>query len=214
MDGVCGWRGQTLRNLTDNRHHQQPHAQAKGAELLQVQPLLFPHPNLPPSHNGSHRSHSAEETQLWDQHHLTGDGLCTAGCTGSTEKASPACSPGLQLLGLERFVHFEMLSSVHWRCCCWHTEVSEEQMETDTPHLCTGTGHRASSTLGCSKPPSSITNTNVPAGSCSEPDPLRGSLRAVLSSFQPQSHKSAATERWEEAREELKTGAPLQPHSS
>lgn len=49
-----------------------------------------------------------------NQHHPTGDGLCIVQAARAGEKASTACSLRLQLLGLERFVHFPELSPLHW----------------------------------------------------------------------------------------------------
>lgn len=48
-------------------------------------------------------------------------------------KASTACSLGLQLLGLERFVHFKKLSFLHSSFCCSHTKVSVEQTGDSHP---------------------------------------------------------------------------------
>lgn len=140
------------------------------------------------------------------------------------EKASTPCSPGLQLPGLKRFVHFKKCPL----CVCNSAVLTHRsalnRWNISTPHsaLDHGQGARGAgaagswgSTRDCPKCCLSITNTNVPAGSCSELNHLQGSLIAVLSSFQLQSHKSSPTLRFtegalEEAREELKIiGTPL-----
>lgn len=113
------------------------------------------------------------------------------------EKASTPCSPGLQLLGLKRFVHFKKCplcvsnsAVLALRSALHRWDISTPRSGPDPGQRAGGAGLLAPGAPGLSEGGSSITNTNVPAGSCSELNHLQGSLIAVLSSFQLQSHKS------------------------
>lgn len=156
--------------------------------------------------------------------------LCTAACTNRRESFHSllprAPAPGIkEIWALKK------------KCplCIWNSAVLTQRLALSRwniyrPHPCPGqlavaegTGQPGllvpgGSTPACPKWYSSITNTNVPAGCCSELNHLQGSLIAVLSSFQLRSDKSVSyRERFGRGTRRVKNNRgsiiPLYPHS-
>lgn len=148
----------------------------------------------------------------------------------SGEEASTPAPQGSSA-GIKEICPLEKMSLMHLSLCCFHTRESVEQIECSHPsplHWTAGSGRGhegpgllvpGGSTPDCPKCSSSITHTNVPAGSHSELNHLQGSLRAVLSSFQLPSDKLPRyIERFGRGKRRVKNNRgsviPLYPQSS